>query len=264
MNAAARSPSHKWRWGWAFLFLFLFHAGLVFWLGEHSEPSAVASKPAPLLLLPADDASMKRVADLAAGADPTLFALPHPRGFSGDAWLNFTPARIEVATWSNAPSALPLPVDDLGSALLLYANASRVPSDELLATLRNTTPFELSVPPRIMPTTSTYVVEAPLNLRLLPLTNSLPVATNLDVLAPTVLDLAVNGEGVVESVMLVAQSGLRTIDDRAIDIARSLAFQPLPRSRSAREVAAPQRGRVIFTWHVVPPALTNGLTASGL
>jgi hypothetical protein len=71
----------------------------------------------------------------------------------------------------------------------------------------------------------------------------------------------VNGDGVVESAVLVTQCGLKAMDDEAVAAAKQLGFAPLPVPRAEREAALPQRGRVVFTWHVEPPPLTNGLTA---
>jgi len=40
------------------------------------------------------------IAAVLALTDPTLFALPHPRGFSGPAWLNAAPLRHQSTDWT--------------------------------------------------------------------------------------------------------------------------------------------------------------------
>jgi len=257
----ASRPGGRWRWFWGLLFVFLAHAAAVFWFGERMKPAAAPERLQPLLYLASDEATARRLAEISI-ADPTLFALPSERGFSGDAWLKIKPADMSLSNWSAPPSWLPLNVNELGATLALYAETNRVSAEALLDGLRSATPFELRMPSQPVSALSSFAVEGPLSSRRLKLIGSLPVATNSELVTNSVVDLSVNGDGVVESAMLIGECGLKAMDERALAAVRQFAFEPLMQPRAKREASIPQRGRVVFTWHVVLPALTNGLTAN--
>jgi len=260
MNDATSPRASRWRWVWGFVFLFLAHAALVFWLAERARPVPVAERLQPLIYLPADDAAMSRATELAARSDPTLFSLPNTRGFSGDAWLSLTPEDMTLSNWSAPPSWLPLPTNELGAMMVRYAATNRVSSDELLEHLRALPPFELRVPARPISTGSTFLVEGPLKSRAGKLPGRLPSVPSLDLVTNTVVEVAVNGDGVVESALLLGECGIKSVDEQAVSLARGLLFSPARPPRTPRDAAGLQRSRVVFTWHTVSPALTKGLT----
>ncbi|HMJ90071.1 MAG TPA: energy transducer TonB [Candidatus Acidoferrum sp.] len=258
--ASAKGP-RRWRWFWGLLFIFIAHAAAVFWFGERVKPPAMVEKTQPLLYIATDEATTRRLSELSA-ADPTLFALPSERGFSGEAWLKFTSADMSLTNWSAPPSWLPLDVNELGSTLALYAGTNRVSTAALLDGLRGTAPFELRVSSPPISVYSSFVIEGSLRSRKLSWTATLPFVTNSELVTNSVVELSVNGDGVVESVMLAGECGVKSMDERALSAARQFSFEPLDLARTKREAATPQRGRVVFTWHVVSPALTNGLTSN--
>jgi TonB family protein len=260
MSERISSAGRKWRWFWALLFVFLAHAAAVFWFGERIKPIAAPEKPQPLLYIATDEAAAQKLAELAC-ADPTLFALPSERGFSGGAWLILKPTEMSVSNWTAPPRALPLNVDALGTAITRYAETNRVSSEGLLDGLRGATPFELRAPSQPIRGFSSFAISGALSTRKLNWNGTLPPATNAELVTNTVVELSVNADGVVESVMLVGESGHKLADDLALRACRQFAFEPLPLRRAARENAVPQRGRATFHWHVVPPAITNGLAA---
>ena len=258
MNTAPPS-GRGWRWTWGFLFLFLAHAALVFWFCEKSEVVTIMERPRPLIELPTDQQAIARVIEALGTIDPTLFALPGPHGFSGKAWLNFPPAATTVSNWSAAPDWLPLPVAELGTTLARYAETNRVSIDDLLDDLRATVPLERRIPAESISIGSRFVIEGLGSRRLLNF-GQLPSATNIDVLTNTVVEIAVSGDGVVESAMLLGECGLKAMDERGIAVAGRLVFEPLPAARRVREGASPQRARVTFSWHIWPPVFTNDLS----
>jgi hypothetical protein len=261
MTEAQQKRGRGWRWFWGFTFLFLAHAAAVFWFGQPLLPPTPPDQPKPLIYLATDDASAARVADL-AGIDPTLFAWPSEKGFSGNAWLKPTPPDMTVTNWSAQPNWLPLNTNELGATLLVNAKTNRISTEPLLDGLRGGTPFELRIAAAPLVARSTLAIEGSVKARPFTVPVPLPSATNVDLLTNTVVEIAVNGDGIVESIMLSGECGSKTADEAALAVARQIAFSALPLKRAAREAAVPQRGRVIFTWHIVPPAITNGLTAT--
>jgi hypothetical protein len=89
---------------------------------------------------------------------------------------------------------------------------------------------------------------------------TLPLATNDDLLTNTVVELVVRGDGIVESTVLTGECGSKAMDEAALGAARSLVFEPKTPAPN-RALGQPERGKAIFTWHVVAPVPTNNLTS---
>ncbi len=260
MNMARRGRSRGF-WIWGFVFLFLLHAFAILRYGERQKNDTPWQRPPPFLYVGGDPVVDERMAQLSAAADPTLFALPHPNGFSGGAWLNFQPDLPRLTNWTASPEWLALPTQQLGETLAEYVATNR-PSDALLlASLRAPRILELRLASEPILTNTTAHVTGPVTSRKLLAHPSLPPVAHTDALKSTVVGVAVNGEGVVESAWLSNPSGLAAADDRAVQLARLFQFEPAPmRQARAREAATPLLGRIAFTWQVLPP--TNGLSAA--
>src|SRR5215469_10929754 len=103
MNGFTRTLTRNTRWlGWVMV-VFLTQVALICWLTDYSQPSVRKSLPAPTLALAGGDSSQ-----LLSLSDPTLFALPHFRGFSGEAWLKPPPAPNLSFEWTDEPRWLTL------------------------------------------------------------------------------------------------------------------------------------------------------------
>jgi len=250
-------------WIWGFVFLFLSHAFAVFWLADHQSPSPSWQKPPAFLYLSGAADTDLRVTETTALRDPTLFALPHPQNFSGGAWLNFHPQVPRLSNWTAPPEWLSLPVEELGKSLDEYVATNRPSEAPLLAALRAPRAFEVRIPDQPILTNSLVRVEGLLASRKLQFYPSLPNVPHNDVLARTVVTVSVNSAGVVESAAVAKESGLKSADDRALQLARAFTFEPLAaRDASAREMAPPTFGRLVFTWNTVPPTNPVPATAS--
>jgi hypothetical protein len=263
MNAAdrdlQRTPKSWWAWG--FVFLFLIHAVIVFWIGDRSKPRPFSSRPDPFLYIATDDRTQQRLVEGSARASPTLFALPNEQGFSGAAWLSYTPPPVQSSNWVDTPRALPLPVNDLGETFTAFAATNQVSTAALLDGLRRFAPLELESRSEAIGTESTVTVSGPLARRTLSFRPPLPSASHTDLLTNTVVEVAVDGNGVVESFALLGECGMRAMDDAALEWARAVRFAALPLRGPERDAAALMRGRLVFTWAIAPPGLTNAATA---
>ena len=85
---------------------------------------------------------------------------------------------------------------------------------------------------------SSFAVEGPLSLRRLTRVGVLPIATNSELVTNSVVDISVNGDGIVESAMLIGECGLKGMDERALSAVRQFAFEPLPLPRANRNYSA--------------------------
>ena len=260
MKAAASGWSrHLWFWG--FVFLFLGHAFAVFWFADRRNISHSAQMPTAFFYLSGDREAEQRMPEMMALRDPTLFALPHGHGFSGRAWLNFQPQLPRLSNWFAPPEWLSLPVEQLGTSLDDYGATNRPSEEQLLASLRTTKAPEVRIQDEPIITNSSVKVEGPFAARRLISSPALPSLPANDVLGKTVIAVSVSGNGVVESASLARESGSKLADERGVELARALEFEPLAnRDARARETAPPTLVRVIFTWHV-PPTNATAATA---
>jgi hypothetical protein len=89
---------------------------------------------------------------------------------------------------------------------------------------------------------------------------ALPSVANSELLENSVVRVVVDAKGWVRSQALLATSGAKSADDLALDLTRSLRFQPLKDrvSQATRSPTALARGELVIQWHTLP--LTNAVT----
>jgi hypothetical protein len=256
-------PVPRWsRARWLSLLALAFGAqlGIILWLGERD---AVRTRPvavAPTLSLgPANAGS----AELLALLDPTLFALPHRQGFSGEAWLRAPPQPYRPFAWSEPPRWLPLPLEQLG------ATFNRFTATNQLGDSQGPTPPEPqlllpeSVEPAVFPTHSTLRLAGGLARRRLLKPLELPSWPDTDILTNSVVQLVVDAEGQpVFATLLRPGSGCVEADQHALRQARAARFQAA--ANSAAEPATNPLlgltwGELIFQWHTLPMPQTNAV-----
>jgi TonB family protein len=252
-----KSEQRTWQfWVWGFVFVFLAHALAVLRFAEKETPAAAREQPRPFFYLSLDEASERQIAELTLGRDPTRFALPNPHGFSGGAWLRFRPETPTLTNSSAPPEWLTLSAKELGRTIDEYLATNRPSEEQLLASLRATKSIEFRTPDEPVLTRTTVKIDGPLAARKLVNAPPLPSAVHSDVLR-TVVSVAVNGDGLVESASLLRESGSKKADQEALELALAFEFEPAPiRNVAERAAAAPTVGRIVFTWHVAAP--TNG------
>ncbi|HTD65343.1 MAG TPA: energy transducer TonB, partial [Candidatus Limnocylindria bacterium] len=242
-----------------FLFLFLTHAFAILRFSEPPVVTPTRLPTRPFFYFSLDAASDQRVAELTGWRDPLLFAMPHARGFSGGAWLSFRPEGLQISNWSAPPEWLSLPVDELGNTLHRYVATNHSSEERLLDSLRAPTVVEVRLPDAPVITKTSVRIEGPLAARKAVIIPPLPSAVSAEVLQRTIVLVSVNGDGLVETASVIAESGSKVADGQAVEVARQFAFAPLPiRSARARENSTPTLGRLAFTWHVT----TNNAVAA--
>jgi hypothetical protein len=259
MKAVERRSSFGF-WIWGFVFIFLLHAFAIFWFSDRTTAEPLWQKPGAFFYVAGDAEAERRIGELASLRDPTLFALPHAHGFSGSGWLKLRPQVPTLTNWSEPPEWLVLSADQLGSSLNDYVATNRPSEAQLFASLRATKSPAVRIPDEPVFTKTVVRVEGELATRKLIHTPPLPSAERADVLRPTIVVVSVNGDGVVESVSVAAESGLKDADDQALKFARLFEFEPVAiRNARTRQMAAPTIGRLVFLWSVMAP--TNAIPA---
>lgn len=109
------------RWGCYVLLAFAAHVGLIFIFGSRKPVTPRAVVNAPRFQL------ASRHNEMLALADPTLFALPHARGFAAAAWEQLPRIEFVPFRWTEPPQVLALPSAHLGSAFIHFAETNVVP-----------------------------------------------------------------------------------------------------------------------------------------
>ena len=249
MTTAALPPTwSRRRWAVTISVVFLGQMALVMLLGDHSR---AARKPAPRFdMVLAECATLP---DSPAWDDPTLFALAHPRGFSGQAWLRVPPQPHQYFEWSEEWSWLTPNSARLGAELAraihpLEAERARiekpVPASVLPAGLEESLPWARH---------SVLRVEGELGDQDLRARPKLPMIGHNGLLPPSLVQATVDELGRVFAASLVAESGSKVADLRAVQLARSLQFaelQPRARGTTGRHF---RFARLVFQWHTTPP-----------
>ncbi len=252
MNATPTTPAESsWPWHrWALLIglTFVAHIGFLFAFGDRKPIVPHAIVNAPGLQLTTHRSEREEL------DDPTLFALPHPNGFAGAAWLRRRPIEFAPFRWTEPPRLLALAGDQLGVTFQQHQN----PKD--LARLQIETlppPEPTSVPPPDLNfiTGRRSVLSLRGELMQRPWLNApieLPAWPAADWLTNSVVQVWVEANGqTLSPALLLPGSGSKEADQLALKLARTARFAPLPSS------AKLTRGTLIFQWHTVPQTNTT-------
>jgi hypothetical protein len=257
-----RWPSHRW---WLLITLvFAAHVGVMFALGGRRPIAPRRPGAVPELRLATGSS------ELLALQDPTLFALPHSRGFAAAAWRQISKIEFPPFRWTEPPRWLPLPVEQFGDTLLRFVETNtfaRVEFETLPAPQLALPEARLEMPPV---TQSALRVAGELAERRLLTPLGLPSRPGADLLTNSVVQVLVDAAGnVLSHKLLRSDSGAKDrdqqeADQRALELAKAARFSPLPPSGNA--AASPlgrlSLGALIFEWHTVPRPATNAPAAN--
>jgi hypothetical protein len=255
-SASVESPPRSGRRWWGLVTLiFVVQLALIFWLGDTSRSSPGRTVPAFTFKL-AGSAS----AELLALNDPTLFALPHRQGSVGPASSVTPRPDAHSFQWPEPTNSLRLAVDQLGTAFSHYIETNEFNSLQLPASVRPKLTLPSLPPPAVSAERSTLFLEGDLAPRRLIAPLPLRSWTNLDILANSVIRIAVDADGRPVAPTLLSRSGSSEADQYALEQARAARFEPLRRNPAdtAPHLAADFRwGTMVFRWHTVPQPPTK-------
>lgn len=235
------------RWYGYVALAFAAHVGLIFAFGSRKAivPRTVANVPTLQLAT--------RLTERQQLDDPTLFALPHPRGFAGASWLPVEKIAFDPFRWTEPPRLLPLPIEQLGVTFLRHVQSNR------LTVLANHL-LPLPPPAKLEPgeprfparrNSSLRVNGGLANRRWLNPPTDLPAWPAADPLTNSVVQVLTDASGqVVSPILLPPGSGSKPADTYALELARGARFAP----RRGTETTV---GTLIFEWNTVPLVETN-------
>ena len=247
------------RWVVTIAVVFGLQVGVIVWLKDQTRHPRRQPAPAPVFRL-----SGYRSREWLALEDPTLFALPHPEGFSGKTWIDFDwrPPSFPEADEPESELWLKLPVAQLGRAFDEYVQTNPPPSFATMAELEPalTVPRIGLTPPVSGP--SRLQLGGDLTGRPLLSQPLLPAWTNTDLLTNTVVQLVVDGSGnVLSAVLLPPGCGYEPANQFALNLGKNARFEPVPGNAGgpASQPSGLAVGTLAFEWQTVLVPATNAL-----
>jgi hypothetical protein len=246
-----RWPRHRW---WLLIaVVFAAHVALIFAFGDHQAIVPRATGPAPELRLAIGSSELLTL------QDPTLFALPHPKGFSAAAWRQSSKIEFPPFRWTEPPRWLALPAEQLGGLLLrlVQTNTFARLEFEALPASQLALPGVLEARPVVR---SALRVTGDLAQRRLLSRVELRSWQSADLLTNTVIQILVEPRGnVFSSTLMPPGSGSKDADQWALNFARTARFAPQarPAFTSANPVGQLTRGALIIQWRTEPLPATN-------
>lgn len=250
--AAARADSWTWRtWGTVVLVLLLLHGAGLWKFGRGDLPA-----PRPIEAAPEWSWADRGAEDWVAWFDPTFFVHGHPQSFSGPGWM------LQPRVGYSAP--LPLePPRFLEPAQLVREDPLR-----LLVRAAAWTPSVMSLRASASPQFGSLAPREPLTLRssrlrivpagparrLRQSPEPLPGWPSAELLTNSVVRLLVDGAGRVLTAALLVSSGLPAADQKALEVARQLEFEPDSGIAIApKETLNLTPVLAVFEWQTLPP-----------
>jgi TonB family protein len=180
--------------------------------------------------------------------DPLIFAGAHPQGFSGAAWLMAPKSEVSFSNSVAAPAFLEF-----------QASRSEIAVSNRPAAISSALPFVQLSPPKEATRQSLLLVEGGLAARKLRNAPVVPLQYGAEVLSPTVVQVAVEGDGFPQSARVISGSGSRGADATALQIVNGLRFERAAPNEPANKL---QWGNLIFQWATTEAPSTNAPAAA--
>jgi len=236
------------RWIFYLLLAFGLHIGLIFVFGERQPGPLRPVKNAATLQ------TLTRPSEWIELNDPTIFALPHPRGFAGTTWWRRPEVTFAPFRWTEPPRLLALAVEELGASMRRYAETNALvlrpfePTAAPLTTVLSPMEYDFTRGPAQVRGAGDLAGRTPRNAP-----TSLPLQPAPDGVSLTntvVQVLVAPGGQVLSAVVIPPGSGSKGTDQSAVQLARTLRFPPVDPATPATV------SRLIFEWQTLPA--TNG------
>lgn len=252
----AWSPRRRWI---TIGFIALVQIGLLFLFAERASSISRARNNNELRVL-LNPLSEGQLSQSLFASDPTLFVLPSLQGFSGAAWLALKPREYQPLDWDESPRWLPANTGELGRTFIRFVQTNSH-YDKLEVVNKLPPPLEMwiSLPVKSHGKKSELKIEGDIKKRLASPGPELPSWNHTEPLLDSVVQVAVNRAGDVVASRLVSSCGLSSANQKALDIVRTMRFQPLNSEQAATSLSW---GKFIFQWQTLPSTLTNTLNSA--
>jgi hypothetical protein len=245
---------------WAAIGLvFVLQVGLVFWLSDRSVPEPRKLAAAPVFRV----ADPEPRGELLALEDPTRFVLAHRHGFSGIAWLSVPRPEFQPEVRTEPLRWLLFTNEEIATEFSRFVQTNPPPPLQTLLSFEPTLRVREISLPSPGPARPTVRFEGDLaKRRWLPGKLNLLPRPNADQLTNSVVQMWVDAVGNTFSAVLLSPRGVAKEGDQyeadqyALQVARSLRFEPIEVTGPGRPKSAPPEmtlGTMIFEWQSFAP-----------
>ncbi len=264
MNPPLDSPP-TWsgtRWATTILLVFAAHLGLLLAFSAPDPAPRETPTDIPefsLLLDRRDNAGWLTATTM---QDPTVLALSHPLGFSGEAWNAGGPTQIEPLRWPDDPSFLAPAFETFGQSLSVSTD-DRHSHDEFSSQRRVPSILSRTTPRPARQIGTRLLLSGGLQQRGLALAPPPPVLSTSESLPDTIVEVDVDRAGAVYTCRIsrTRQSGpdgeaRKSAEDQALRHARSLRFRPASRTKGLDRLPdiSLTSGTLTYRWAYAPPS----------
>lgn len=249
-------------WLMAIVGMFLLQSGIIFVASKRTMERQRPPAPAPWFSLAGPDSKT-----LLSLMDPTLFARPHPRGFTGRARLA-TPELDE--RFADPPEAtaksqfLPMSLGEIGRALSAFVETNSIANPFVSSEPASQIAIPALAPVKPLRTQTMVKIEGNLAARRMVAVLSVSSWASAGLLTNTVVKLCVDGRGRPVTTALVSSSGDRAADLEAMEQANRARFEEVARGGAgggADPATLLDWGWLVFEWNSLPQPATNGAPA---
>ncbi|MGA2748800.1 MAG: energy transducer TonB [Verrucomicrobiota bacterium] len=226
--------------------LFVLQVGLIMLFGGRKPPSLQATAPSIRFRALSGPVTEQELLRLFFAGDPAVFPGPGPHGFSSRAWMDQRPEQYQPSNPLEPPSWLALnPARLATNFIALPAGSEPFPLGLAEQRTAQVEPLPAFLPPERIRAGSEFHIEGALGERLLSQPPLLTAWPSAQVLASSVVEIAVNPAGDVIAARLLLRSGSPDADKDALAKTRALRFRP--------STAAPAITwcRAVFDWQTV-------------
>ncbi|MFO1488722.1 MAG: hypothetical protein U1F65_09615 [Verrucomicrobiota bacterium] len=248
--AVETRPWSRQRWWLAIALVLGAQLALIFLLERNTHRPRRAGRPVPVMEW-RQNVSLEPL----AVNDPTVFVLPHVRGFSGAAWLNrLSFVQYQSVDWTEPPRVLALAADGLGAHFQDFPQLTVFPEIETIPTVPPVTTVPVTEALERPVAVSTLRLDGALTGRRLLNPPVLPLWETSDLLTNSTVQLLVGPDGRTLSVTLLS-TGVKVpkqaeADARAMELAKDVRFEP---------ATGLVLGNLTFEWQTLAPAATNAV-----
>jgi len=260
--SSARDDLRTWsrrQWSTVVFLVTLLQVGLVFVLNERRGAVEVREATVRGFRLSHWQPTTAEGEMVLAAIDPTVFALPGPRGFSGQAWRQTWSLPSMGRGWTDEVRWLPGETGWFGRLEGLSDVAIEAVGDSEIRP--DPSSSEVVVGPLPLAQRSALELDDGLTRRGLAREVLVPSMTHSNLLGVTEVQVSVEPDGHVFSAVVLRGSGLGTADERAVAIALGCRFKPT--SDEVGPTTERQWGRLRFRWYTVAPGAAAGDAGGG-
>lgn len=243
-----RAPWSKRRWFATVVFLFVAQISLVIFLSGSPRHEQGRRSTRPHIHMVSSE-TYNALPEIGKANDPTLFALIHPKSFSGSAWLHTADFPYHLTNQMDSPRWLTANSEGLAQEFLQYIQSSLV-STSFFAIKPAPLPTRFAAVDHALILRPIVRIEGDLMGRRLISTQALPAADPDRILTNCVINVIVAMDGETLSATVRTSSGSPKTDQEAREFAEHARIEPVAKIEASVFLEPSQFdfGRLVFEW----------------